>query len=151
MRQLSGVSNWRYLFITKKIWPGFAHKQINCGLLCLPPGAATQTQDAYYYYCVITSNHKENRYLDYLWKPGLIGKVWVAISLYFFFPKNCMRITVIQNMPPLGPLEVSGWCQDGNTSTYFMITEVKHLDFNQFSDGSNLLGSGECCCRAIKE
>ena len=29
---------------------------------------------------------------------------------------------------------VSGWCQNGNTSSR-AITEVKHLELNQFSDG----------------
>ena len=32
------------------------------------------------------------------------------------------------------PRLVSGWCQDGNTSSR-TITEVKHLELNQFSDG----------------
>ena len=44
---------------------------------------------------------------------------------------------------------VSGWCQDGNTSSR-AITEVKHLDLNQSSGGQNFLRSGECCCRAIQ-
>ena len=43
---------------------------------------------------------------------------------------------------------VSGWCQDGNTSSC-TITEVKHLELYQCSDGRNILGSGECGCRAI--
>ena len=33
-----------------------------------------------------------------------------------------------------GHTMVSGWCQDGNTSSR-TITEVKHLELNQFSDG----------------
>ena len=33
-----------------------------------------------------------------------------------------------------GPMIVSDWCQDGNTSSR-MITEVKHLELDQFSDG----------------
>ena len=38
---------------------------------------------------------------------------------------------------------VSSWCQDGNTRSR-MITEVKQFELNQFSDGQNFLGSGEC-------
>ena len=30
-----------------------------------------------------------------------------------------------------------------------MITEVKCLELNQFSDRSNLLGSSKCCCRKV--
>ena len=43
----------------------------------------------------------------------------------------------------------TGLCQDGNTSSH-TITEVKHLELNQFSDGSNSLGSGKCCCRMVR-
>ena len=39
----------------------------------------------------------------------------------------------------------SGLCQDGNTSSR-TITEVKHLELNQLSDGRPLLESGECYC-----
>ena len=35
-----------------------------------------------------------------------------------------------------------------NTSSR-VITQVKHLEPNQFSDGANLLGSGKCCCRKV--
>ena len=45
-------------------------------------------------------------------------------------------------------LRSSGLCQDGNTSSR-VITEVKHLELNQLSDGSNLLGSGKYCCRKV--
>ena len=31
----------------------------------------------------------------------------------------------------------------------FVIIEVKHLKLNQFSDGSNHLGSGKCCCGTV--
>ena len=44
----------------------------------------------------------------------------------------------------------SGSCQDGNTSSR-VIAEVKHLELNQFSDGSNLLGSGKCCCKQVRD
>ena len=41
--------------------------------------------------------------------------------------------------------------QRPEVSSYHTITEVKHLELNQFSIGWYLLGSGECCCtRAIK-
>ena len=30
-----------------------------------------------------------------------------------------------------------------------VITEVKHLELNQFSDGSTLQGSGKCFCRKV--
>ena len=39
--------------------------------------------------------------------------------------------------------------RDVNTSSR-MNTEFKHLELNQFSDGINHPGSGECCCIAIK-
>ena len=42
----------------------------------------------------------------------------------------------------------SGLCQDGNTSSR-VITEVKHLELNQFSVGSNFLRGGKCCCRKV--
>ena len=37
---------------------------------------------------------------------------------------------------------------DGNTSSS-VISEAEHLELNQFSDGSNLPGSGKCCCRKV--
>ena len=45
-------------------------------------------------------------------------------------------------------LSSSGLCQDGNTSSR-VITEVKHLELNQFSVGSNFLRDGKCCCRKV--
>ena len=30
-----------------------------------------------------------------------------------------------------------------------MITEVKHLELNEFSVGSNFLRGGKCCCRKV--
>ena len=39
-----------------------------------------------------------------------------------------------------GAIEVSGGCQDGSTSSR-MITQVKHLELNQFSVGRYLPGS----------
>ena len=42
----------------------------------------------------------------------------------------------------------SGLCQDGNTSSR-VITEVTHLELNQFSVGSNFLRGGKCCCRKV--
>ena len=44
--------------------------------------------------------------------------------------------------------KVSDWSHDGNTSSP-TVNEVKHLELNQFSVGWYLLGSGECCCRAL--
>ena len=39
----------------------------------------------------------------------------------------------------------TGWAQNA-----WLDTEVKHLELNQFPDGSYPLGSGKGCCRAIK-
>ena len=39
-------------------------------------------------------------------------------------------------------------CHDGNTGSGTII-EFKHLELDQFSVGYYLLGSGECCSRAI--
>ena len=42
------------------------------------------------------------------------------------------------------------WKCSGSPGTIFhVINEVKHFELNQFSDGSNLLGSGKCCRRKV--
>ena len=54
---------------------------------------------------------------------------FIIRQFFFFFGKEVHKLS-------------RGLYQHENTSSR-VIAEVKHLEFNQFSDGSNFVGSGE--------
>ena len=66
--------------------------------------------------------------------------------------KHNTKTIVFQLKPNLNCFSVKQACTkmwniwSGSTRA---ITEVKHLELNQSADGSNLLGSGKCCCRKV--
>ena len=61
---------------------------------------------------------------------------------------SCSGVLVIEQHMYIYNYMSSSWYQDGNTSPC-EITKVKHHERNQFSDGQNLLISGNCWSKKV--